>query len=45
MAGWESWAALVGGVLAIVDHWAAGYWLAVIGGVIAVIGAIAMMNK
>ena len=45
MAGWESWAALVGGVLSVVGQWATGYWLALIGGVLAVVGAVAMMNK
>ena len=45
MAGWESWAALVGGVLSVIGQWSTGYYLALIGGVLAVVGAVAMMNK
>ena len=45
MAGWESWAALIGGVLSVVGQWSTGYWLALIGGVLAIVGAVAMMNR
>ena len=46
MAGWESWAALVGGIISVIGQfWGQSYYLALIGGVIAVIGGIALMMK
>lgn len=46
MAGWETWVALIGGVVAVIGQfWGAGYYLPLIGGVLAVIGAIALMMK
>ena len=45
MTGWKMWAAVVGGILAIVGHWVSGFWLDVFGGAIALIGGIAMMSK
>ena len=45
MAGWASWVALVGGVLAVVSEWMPGYWLGLIGGVLAIIGAVAIMSQ
>jgi hypothetical protein len=43
--GWQMWAAIIGGVVAIVGHWVTGMWLDVIGGAIALIGGFAMMSK
>ena len=45
MAGWDSWVALVGGVLAVLSEFMPGYWLGLIGGVLAIVGAVAMMSK
>lgn len=47
MAGWQSWLALIGGILAVVNQWwGAEFYLGVIGGVLAIIaGAGLMMNK
>jgi hypothetical protein len=46
MAGWESWVALVGGVLAVVGQWwGASAYLPLIGGVLAVVAAVALMSK
>lgn len=44
MTGWQSWLALIGGIVAVVGQWwGASYWLPAIGGVLAIIGAIGMM--
>jgi hypothetical protein len=44
--GWEGWVALIGGIVAVVGQFAAGYWLALIGGVLAIIAGIgALMAK
>ena len=43
MANWGSWAALIGGIVAVIGQWATGYWLPLIGGVVAVVGAIGEM--
>lgn len=40
---WGEWAALIGGILAIVGQWVTTAWLPAIGGVLAVIGAIGVM--
>jgi len=47
MAGWGSWVALVGGVIALIGQfWGASYYLPALGGIVAVIGAVgAMMAK
>ncbi|MEK6898979.1 MAG: hypothetical protein AABW79_02695 [Nanoarchaeota archaeon] len=45
MAGWQMWATLVGGILAVAGQWVTGYWLPVIGGVLAIIGSLGMMSK
>ena len=45
MAGWQGWLALVGGIVAVIGQWVAGYWLAAIGGVLAVIAGIGSMMK
>ena len=45
MATWGSWVALIGGVIAVIGQWSAGYYLPLIGGVVAVIGAIGCMLK
>ena len=44
MASWESWVALLGGVLAVAGQWY-GMYLSLIGGVLAVIAAVALMSK
>lgn len=44
MAGWQSWLALIGGILAVVGQWwGAEFWLPAIGGILAIIGAIGLM--
>jgi len=46
MAGWASWAALIGGIIAIIaQFWENTIFLAAIGGVIAAIGGIGAMMK
>ena len=45
MAGWGSWTALVGGVLAVIGQWYATSWLPVVGGVVAVVGALGAMSS
>ena len=45
MAGWGSWVALVGGVLAVIGQWFATTWLPVVGGVVAVVGALGAMSS
>ena len=45
MAGWGSWVALVGGVLAVIGQWYATAWLPVVGGVVAVVGALGAMSS
>lgn len=42
---WGEWAALIGGVLAVIGQFNTGAYLALIGGVVAVIGAIGLMSK
>jgi len=44
MASWESWVALLGGVLAVIGQWY-GMYLPLIGGVLAIIAAVALMSK
>ena len=45
MAGWQSWLALVGGILAIVgEFWSNTIYLSTIGGVLAIIGGIGAMK-
>ena len=45
MAGWQSWLALVGGILALIGQWwGANYYLPLIGGVLAIIGGIGAMK-
>lgn len=41
--GWQSWLALIGGIVAVIGEFVPGYWLALIGGILAVIGAIGLM--
>ena len=43
MAGWASWAALIGGIVAVIGQWYTTMYLPLIGGVIAAIGGIAEM--
>ncbi len=43
MNDWKHWVIVLGGVLAIANHWVPGYWLDVIGGVIA--AAFALMPE
>ena len=45
MAGWASWLALVGGIVAVVGQWTPAYYLPLIGGVLAVVGGIGMMSE
>lgn len=45
MAGWGSWVALIGGVLAVVGQWVYMTWLPVVGGVVAVVGALGTMSN
>lgn len=45
MAGWQSWLALVGGILAVVgEFWTNTFFLSTIGGVLAIIGGIGAMK-
>ncbi len=44
-AGWQSWLALIGGIIAVIGQlWGANYWLPLIGGVLAIIGGIGAMK-
>ena len=44
-AGWQSWLALIGGILALIGQWwGANYYLPLIGGVLAIIGGIGAMK-
>ena len=43
MNSWQSWLALIGGILAVANQWLPGYWLAVIGGGLAIIAGIGLM--
>ena len=50
MAGWQSWLALIGGIVAVVGQWWSGpgatnLYLPAIGGVLAVIGGIGAMKS
>ena len=45
MAGWASWAALVGGVVAVIGAFAWQNWAPLTGGIIAVIGALGTFAK
>jgi len=47
MAGWGSWVALIGGIVAIVGQWwgTTSAYLPLIGGALAIIGAIGAWNK
>jgi len=40
MDAWMKWVIFVAGLLAILNHWVAGYWLDVIGGVVAAVLAL-----
>ncbi len=40
MGGWQTWLALIGGIVAVIGEFAPGYYLAAIGGVLAVIGGL-----
>lgn len=44
-SGWQSWLALIGGIVALVGQWVAGYYLPAIGGILAVIGGIGAMTS
>ena len=45
MNGWQSWLAIIGGLLAVINQWwGAAYYLGVIGGVLAIIGGFGMMK-
>ncbi|NCO11188.1 hypothetical protein GW924_01110 [Candidatus Pacearchaeota archaeon] len=43
MTGWQSWLALIGGIVAVIGEFVPDYYLALIGGILAVIGAIGLM--
>lgn len=51
MAGWQSWLALIGGIVAVIGQWWGGpgmspnLWLPAIGGVLAIIGGIGAMKS
>jgi len=47
MTNWQSWVAIVGGIVAIVGQWwgAQDYYLPLIGGVLALIAGIGSMAK
>jgi len=43
--GWQTWLALIGGIVAIVGQWwGMEFYLPVIGGALAVIGAVGLMK-
>ena len=46
MAGWQSWLALLGGIIALISQWwGADIWLPAIGGALAIIGGIGAMKN
>ena len=46
MAGWQSWLALLGGIIALIGQWwGADIWLPAIGGALAIIGGIGAMKN
>lgn len=46
MAGWQSWLALIGGILAVIGQWwGMDMFLPAIGGILAVIGGIGAMKQ
>ena len=45
MAGWQSWLALIGGIIALIGQfWGMDYYLPLIGGILAIIGGIGMFK-
>ena len=45
-AGWQSWLALIGGIIAIIGQfWGAEFYLPAIGGIVALIGGIGLMTS
>jgi hypothetical protein len=46
MNTWHSWLALIGGLLALVNHWwGAAWYFDTIGGVLALVAAIGLMTS